>query len=120
MGLGPKGSSLLERLGRPTEPAGDTIWFAIEQQERGEARMQARIRHQQKHKTPKKPLAPVEQTEEKLDKERCWVWRGEPILSKAIAADCMYESSFIRAAGFKLPKLQKQKEKAHATKATEI
>jgi len=111
MGLGPHGSSLLERLGRPTEPGGDTLWIQIDQQERGEARMQARIRHQQKHKTPKKPEAPVRPLEYKIEGKRHWLWEGEDIPSKELFRTCHYSPERIRAAGFKLPRLQKQKKK---------
>ena len=110
MGLGPNGSKLLERLGRPTEPGGDTIWIQIDQQERGEARMQARMRYQQKHKTPKKPEAPVEAGGGK-GAQRNWLWVGESIPSKQMFKDMIYYAADIRAAGFKLPKLQKQKKK---------
>ena len=110
MGLGPHGSSLLQRLERPMEPAGDTLWYAMEQEARRDARMQARIRHQQKHKTPKKPKAPVEQTNEKHpgDGARLWKWVGVEIASKGLLLGDLYASDQIREAGFKLPKLQKQ------------
>lgn len=109
VGLGPNGSSLLQRLERPTEPAGDTLWYAMEQEGRREARVQARIRHQQKHKTPKKPEAPVNESNYKTQEgERCWEWQGETIASKGLEKGGVYGSSFIRKAGFKLPKLQKQ------------
>jgi len=108
MGLGPNGSSLLERLGRPTEPGGDTIWIQVDQHIRGEARMQARMRYQQKHKTPKKPEAPVRPLNVK---PRMWLWEGESISSKLLQNGVEYTAEFIRAAGFKLPELQKQKKK---------
>lgn len=110
MGMGPKGTSLLARLGRPTEPLGDTLWIQIDQQERGEARMRARIRYGEKHKTPKKPLAPVEQTNEKHpgDGARLWKWIGEEIASKGLLPGDLYASDQIREAGFKTPKLTKK------------
>lgn len=112
MGLGPHGSSLLERLERSTEPGVDTLWIQIDQQERGEARMLARIRYQQRHKAPKKPEAPVEPVPlKKKGIEREWTWVGEPIPSKKLETLGVYFGSEIRAVGFKLPKLQKQLKK---------
>jgi hypothetical protein len=109
MGLGPRGSSLLERLRRPPEPGEDTLWIQIDQQTRGEARQQARTRHQQKHKTPKKPLAPVEQTEQRgEDRIRLWKWIGEDIPSKNLWAQGLVTGEWIRKCGFKLPKLTKK------------
>lgn len=113
MGLGPNGSSLLERLGRPTEPGGDTLWIQIDQQQRGEARAQARMRYQQKHKAPKKPEAPVEPLPSKAKgQEREWWWRGETIMSKGLVQGDRYFTNQIRAAGFKLPRLEKKPKKA--------
>jgi len=69
------------------------------------------MRYQQKHKTPKKPEAPVEPQPKLKGIDRDWVWVGESIPSKNLHRDGHYSGETIRKAGFKLPKLQKQKKK---------
>ena len=106
MGLGPRGSSLLARLGRPL--AVDDMFIAIDQVDRSQMRLASRIKASQK-KAPK-PLAPLEQTGEKSPEgERLWKWVGEAIASKGLEVDKLYSSDYIRGVGFKLPKLVKVK-----------
>jgi hypothetical protein len=107
MGLGPHGSSLLQRLGRSTEPP-ELLEIVLDQSSRNEARKLARIRYGMKHKAKVKPLAPVEESSIKSTPEgkRCWVWIGEDIPSKALEQAGFYTSDYIRSMGFKLPKLK--------------
>ena len=109
MGLGPHGTSLLQRVGRPTEPPG-AFELSIEQSNRTEARKEARIRYARKHKAKVKPMAPVEETNVKdmSTKERWWRWIGENITSQGIETLSYYTGKQIRKAGFKLPRLQKK------------
>lgn len=118
MGLGPlHDDSLLRRLGR-TKGVLDAWWIELEQMERTAARQQARLKYAAKHKAPVKPLAPVQQYDEKLaaGKERLWLWIGEDIPSKQLARDYYYTSGRIRTAGFKLPKLVKVKKEKRKAK----
>jgi hypothetical protein len=107
MGLGPHGSSLLQRLGRSMEPP-ELLAIVMDQASRGEARKLARIRYGMKHKAKVKPLAPVEETWMKdiVTGEHLWIWLGENLISKGLLVNLLYRASFIRKAGFKLPKLK--------------
>ena len=123
MGLGPHGASLQARVGRRTETMGE-LELLVDQRDRGEARMRARIRHAAKHRTPAKPLAPVEETDSKIAVDfgrrqaRLWIWRGEAIPSKGLVAGEPYRGDEIRNAGFKLPKLKGRPK--NATRKTKI
>jgi hypothetical protein len=91
----------------------------LEQQDRREARREKAIWHAMHRAAPKKPEAPVEQTNEKvLDSTkpgatmvRAWRWKGEIINSKGLVPELLYSASTLRAAGFKLPKLKKEEKK---------
>ena len=107
MGLGPLGVGLLDRLGRAFEPSLE--WIDAEQARRTHTRLMARIAHASKK--PAKPLAPVEQVDQKLLGKRVWRWIGEPIPSKDLAPGLLYTSDTLRAQGFKLPTLTKTKKK---------
>lgn len=110
MGLGPHRTSLLERVGKPTGPISLEA-LIMDREARGQARMIARIRHATKHKAKVKPLAPVEPTIKIKGQDRCWFWVGETILSKELFKGYNYTTTFIRSAGFKLPRLSPKKEK---------
>ncbi len=79
----------------------------LEQQERKEQRLAAVMRWASRNRTPPKPLAPVEQVDEKVDGARVWRWVGETIASKGIAQGENYHGEWIRKMGYKLPVLVK-------------
>jgi hypothetical protein len=112
MGIGPNGSSLLERLPSLVVLSDDSEpWqMAMEQQARGQARLENAIRHHRKK--PPKPLAPIEFSHmgQKPDGkfERLWVWLGENIPSKGLVKTSYYTAKEIRDAGFKLPPIKKK------------
>jgi len=109
-GLGPNGSSLLERVGKQFEMTLD--WLILDRQERGQARKIATIRYATKHKKQQKPLAPVKESDLKSIPEgnRLWIWQGEVIESKGLQPSLSYSSEYIRKCGFRLPKLKKKVE----------
>ena len=108
-GLGPNGTSLIQRVGRIEDPQFLGVqWIEMEQKARGKARLIARIKHQQKHKMVKKPEAPVLPLGDEKGEKRVWLWNGESIGSKSLYNGYEYLGSEIRSAGFKLPKLMKK------------
>ena len=104
-GLGPNNSSLLERTGKAFELTED--WLIMDRQERSQVRQQARMKYANKHKKQQKPVAPVEETQEKTNwtGERLWKWLGE---NNGMTNGCIYTGEEIRKHGFKLPKLKKK------------
>ena len=117
MGLGPHGSSLLERVAGWSQPWRDPFAMQLEQQDRREARQQKAIWHAQHRAQPKKPEAPVISYSKRKDEEREWEWIGETIDSKNLIKGAVYPQSYIRKAGFKLPKLAKTTSRKAAQKA---
>ena len=108
-GLGPHNTSLLQRIDAPEPVWSNPFAIQMEAQQRGEARQLKRIWHQQRHSTPKKPVAPVRQmTRECGESERFWCWIGEDIPSKGIIAGKVMKAIEVRKAGYKLPKLEKK------------
>lgn len=105
MGLGPRGSSLLERTGIPAVVWRDPFAMQLEQQDRGEQRRLKAIWHATRHAPPKKPIAPVESSGKVKGGPRVWVWVGESIESKGMLKGNGYTGERIRKAGFKLPKI---------------
>lgn len=105
MGLGPKGSSLLDRTGQPAKVWRDPFAMQLEQQDRGEQRRLKAIWHATRHAKPAKPLAPVEAREKAKGLERLWRWTGESIQSKGMIHGFSYKAGEIRKAGFKLPRI---------------
>jgi hypothetical protein len=79
----------------------------LEQQDRGEQRKLKAIWYAERHKTPKKPEAPVAAEPKLKGEPRMWKWTGESIPSKGFTAGEVYSVEQIRAAGFKLPKMEK-------------
>ena len=117
-GLGPHGSSLLERVAGWSQPWRDPFAMQLEQQDRREARQQKAIWHAQHRATPRKPEAPVV-AGPKPDKGllRLWTWVGESIESKQFYKNASYTAEQIRKAGFKMPKLVKTTSRKAAQKA---
>ena len=109
MGLGPHGSSLAERVALPPPVWSNPFAMQLEGIARAEARRERAIWHRQKHAAPRKPEAPVSESNTKVihngKNERMWIWEGEDIASKGLFHWRQYTSSQIRKAGFKLPKL---------------
>ena len=108
VGLGSNQTSLLERVGKKFEMTLD--WLEMDRQERGQARKIAAIKWSMKHKKQQKPVAPVEQCDDRFSEEgkRLWIWKGEDIPSKSIQYAYMLTSDQIRKAGFRCPKLKKK------------
>jgi hypothetical protein len=110
-GLGPRGSSLLRRLGRmDVEVFANPFTMQLEQMERGEARRLKAIWHATRRGAHRKPEAPVETTGFGIHQEkktRLWIWTGEEIPSKGMYKGILYSGKEIRKAGYKLPKLVK-------------
>ena len=106
MGLGPHGSSLLERLDRPEEPFPHPFAMMLEQQDRQEARRERAMQLAMKHRAKQKPLAPVGQVDGK--KPRVWEWQGEPVVRLGIEPGMLLTGEAVRKAGFRLPRLVKR------------
>src|SRR3990167_915592 len=104
MGLGPHGTSLLARMGRSASPISLEA-LILDREARGQARMIARIQYARKHKAKVKPLAPVVPYSKRKGEEREREWIGETIESKNLYKGAIYSDRYIRAAGFRLPKL---------------
>lgn len=105
IGLGPNGTSLLERTSHAFELTLD--WLEMDRSERGQLRRAAGIRYGMKHKKQQKPLAPVEEVVKQKGVPRSWRWMGEDIESKALYHKHFYREEYIREQGFRLPKLKK-------------
>jgi len=105
MGLGPKGSSLIDRCGHDAAPWRDPFAMQLEQQDRLEQRRLKAIWWAMKHKKAQKPEAPVLALKKVKGVPRQWKWWGEDIISTGMLRDGVYFAEDIRKAGFKLPKI---------------
>jgi hypothetical protein len=121
MGLGPNGTSLLVKLGRPVGLTfADPFAMMCEQAERQAARRQKAIEHAMKHHKPPKPEAPVEPMPKQSGHPRAWRWIGESIDSKGLVTGVCYQAEQIRKAGYKLPKLEKSCDKLEKKTAKDV
>jgi len=112
MGLGPRHTSLLERLAATPPVWGNPFAMQMEQQQRGEARREKAIWHAMRHAHPKRPLAPATPLPKAKGYERMWQWDGESIPSKKLKQNDVYTAAELREKGFKMPAIPKADQKA--------
>ena len=105
MGLGPRHSSLSDRVKLPPPVWTNAFSMMLEGIARAEARRERAIWHRMKHAVVRKPEAPVLPLSKVKGQERGWIWNGESIGSKSLYNGHEYAAATIRKAGFKLPKL---------------
>ena len=116
MGLGPRKTSLLERLDAPPPVWSNPFAMQMEGISRGQARREKAIWHSMRHAHPKRPEAPVRAMTKEKGYARMWCWIGEAIESKCIIPGKVMTAAQIRAAGFKLPNLEKAEAKPRKRK----
>jgi hypothetical protein len=106
VGLGPRGTSLAQRVSLPPPVWSNAFSMMLEGLARAEARRERAVWHRMKHAVARKPEAPVIACHVKQrGEERLWRWYGESIESKGLYHDMDYATSTIRKAGFKMPKI---------------
>jgi hypothetical protein len=105
VGLGPRGTSLAQRVSLPPPVWSNPFAMQMEGIARAEARRERAIWHRMKHAAPRKPEAPVTPKPKEKGKSRTWLWVGEGIASKGMYEGYTYTAEQLRKAGFKLPKI---------------